>query len=81
MAAIQKANRTVLNVFIMLIPFYAFLYQILCRIAGEASAARCGDLAQGPLKKAAVAAQRILQEKKEVRPIRRLTSPVGRTPS
>lgn len=37
--------------------------------------------AQGPLKKAAVAAQRILQEKKEVRPIRRLTSPVGRTPS
>ena len=33
------------------------------------------------LKKAAVAAQRILQEKKEVRPIRRLTSPVGRTPS
>jgi HEAT repeat protein len=37
--------------------------------------------AQGPLKKAALAAQRILQEKKEVRPIRRLTSPVGRTPS
>jgi len=37
--------------------------------------------AQGPLKKAAVAAQRILQEKKEVRPIRRLTSPVRRTSS
>jgi HEAT repeat protein len=37
--------------------------------------------AQGPLKKAALAAQRILQEKKEVRPIRRLTSPVRRTSS
>ena len=37
--------------------------------------------AHGPLKKAALAAQRILQEKKEVRPIRRLTSPVGRTSS
>jgi HEAT repeat protein len=36
---------------------------------------------QGPLKKAARAAQRILQEKKEVRPIRRLTSPVRRTSS
>jgi len=36
---------------------------------------------QGPLKKAALAAQRILQEKREVRPIRRLTSPVRRTPS
>jgi hypothetical protein len=36
---------------------------------------------QGPLKKAVLAAQRILQEKKEVRPIRRLTSPVRRTSS
>lgn len=37
--------------------------------------------AQEPLKKAALSAQRILQEKKEVRPIRQLTSPVGRTSS
>src|SRR5918992_794217 len=37
--------------------------------------------AQGPLKKAVLAAQRILQEKKEVRPIRRLTSPLRRTSS
>jgi HEAT repeat protein len=37
--------------------------------------------AQGPLKKAALAAQRILQEKREVRPIRQLTSPVRRTSS
>lgn len=35
--------------------------------------------APGPLKKAALAAQRILQEKKEVRPIRQLTSPLKRT--
>ncbi|HEX2227604.1 MAG TPA: HEAT repeat domain-containing protein, partial [Candidatus Binatia bacterium] len=37
--------------------------------------------AQGPLRKAAVAALRILQEKKEVRPIRQLTSPMRRTSS
>jgi HEAT repeat protein len=39
------------------------------------------NTAQGALKKAALAAQRILQEKKEVRPIRRLTSPMRRTSS
>ena len=42
---------------------------------------RATNAAQGPLKKAALAARRILQEKKEVRPIRQLTSPLRRTSS
>ena len=37
------------------------------------------ETGQPPLKKAVAAAQRILQEKKEVRPIRQLTSPLKRT--
>jgi HEAT repeat protein len=40
---------------------------------------RAAESAQAPLKKAASAALRILQEKKEVRPIQQLTSPLKRT--
>jgi HEAT repeat protein len=40
---------------------------------------QAAETTQAPLKKAVTAALRILQEKKEVRPIRQLTSPLKRT--
>jgi hypothetical protein len=52
MAASQKINRAALDVFIVLLLFYASVRWILFRIAGEALRFSAGDIARAPATKA-----------------------------
>jgi hypothetical protein len=64
MAVTQKINRTALDIFILLVFFYAPASGIfLCRIAADALRFSAKDIAQAPAKKAS----RILAERKNVR--------------
>jgi hypothetical protein len=61
MAPIQKINLAALDVFIVLVLFYASVRWILFRIAGEAQRFGAGDIAQAPANKTS----RIFEEQRQ----------------